>query len=195
MFSQSLSTLLILFFPILALHSDFCPSWANHPRSQLDLHDGIHALGTRLAKIILFIYLIVSRIPPGQGDRWRVHHGNVSLPLRKVGYLAGCPSSILENWKPIFLALHARAAWTQDGHRHQSLHHLMEVSRTLADPSFIVFCCIFADLFLAACPHLHIRYRGYWSHRSSSGARGGQCGSLLNSRPSSHGCSDDWHWG
>ena len=23
----------------------------------------------------------------------------------------------------------------------------MEVSRTLADPSFIVFCCVFADLF------------------------------------------------
>ena len=61
--------------------------------------------------------------------------------------MAGCPSSILENWKPIFLALHARAAWSQDGHRHQSLHHLMEVSRTLADPSFIVFCCVFADLF------------------------------------------------
>ena len=60
--------------------------------------------------------------------------------------MAGLPSAMLDNWKSIFLALHARAAWCQDGHRHQSLSHLMEVSRTLADPSFTVFACVFADM-------------------------------------------------
>ena len=65
---------------------------------------------------------------------------------RKVGYLSATPGALLENWASIFKALHARAAWCQHGHRHHTLAHLMEISRSLADPAFVVFSCVFSDL-------------------------------------------------
>ena len=65
---------------------------------------------------------------------------------RKVGYLSGTPGALLENYASVFQALHARSAWCQQGHRHQTLAHLMEVSRSLADPAFVVFACLFSDI-------------------------------------------------
>ena len=63
-----------------------------------------------------------------------------------MGYLSGTPGALLENLKVVMASLHARVAWVQDGHRHYSLDHLLEVGKTLADMSFIAFSCVFHDI-------------------------------------------------
>lgn len=65
---------------------------------------------------------------------------------RKIGHLSGTPGAILENFKVILGGLHARVAWAQNGHRNQSLEHLLGISRALTDISFVVFGCVFADI-------------------------------------------------
>ena len=65
---------------------------------------------------------------------------------RKVGYLSGTPGLILENLKKVVGGLHVRVAWNQEGHRNQSIEHLMRLSRTVCDVSFIIFACILADI-------------------------------------------------
>jgi hypothetical protein len=46
----------------------------------------------------------------------------------------------------ITATLHARVAWVQGNHRHYSLSHLMSLSKSLTDLSFVVFACIFSDV-------------------------------------------------
>ena len=74
--------------------------------------------------------------------------GSVRAPggTRKVGYLSGTPSSILENLPNIMAALHARIKWVQMGHSAQTLSHLMELGNSLASVPFVVFCIVFTDL-------------------------------------------------
>lgn len=57
-------------------------------------------------------------------------------------------------------AMHARVAWVQEGHRHQSLGHLADVSRTLADVSFVVFACIFTDVLRAGLKPFTLQVQG-----------------------------------
>lgn len=79
---------------------------------------------------------------------------------RKIGYLSGTPGALLENYKLVMGGLHARAAWSQQGHRHQSLAHMMELSRTLADVSFVVFCCVFTDIMRLALRPFVLQVQG-----------------------------------
>ena len=57
----------------------------------------------------------------------RPHQMRAPGGTRKVGYLSGTPGALLENLKVVMASLHARVAWVQDGHRHYSLDHLLEV--------------------------------------------------------------------
>ena len=57
-------------------------------------------------------------------------------------------------------ALHARVAWVQEGHRHQTLVHLADVSRTLADVSFVVFTCVFSDVLREGLRPLTLQVQG-----------------------------------
>ncbi len=65
---------------------------------------------------------------------------------RKIVYLSGTPSSIVENYRIITAALHGRVAWVQAGHRHQSLSYLFELGRTLSDPTFVTFTLLLSDI-------------------------------------------------
>ena len=73
---------------------------------------------------------------------------NIRAPggTRKIAYLSGTPSSLIENYRLIIASLHGRIAWVQQGHRHQKLDHLLEVGRKLSDPSFVVFLTLFTDV-------------------------------------------------
>ena len=65
---------------------------------------------------------------------------------RKIVYLSGTPSSIVENYRVIIAALHGRVAWVQAGHRHQSLGYLHELGRSLSDPMFVTFVLLLSDI-------------------------------------------------
>ena len=93
----------------------------------------------------------------GEGDLlWRgvskvlgeQHVGRIRTPgaTRKVGYLSGTPGTILENLKVLVASLHARVAWSQDGHRHHSVADLTRVCREVTDISFVTFGCVFKDI-------------------------------------------------
>ncbi len=73
---------------------------------------------------------------------------NIRAPggTRKVGYLAGTPGSVLENYRTIVASMHARAKWVQQGHSSQSLGHILDVSRTLSDVSFLTFLLVLSDI-------------------------------------------------
>ena len=58
---------------------------------------------------------------------------------RKIVFLSGTPGNLLKNFKVIVAALHARLAWCQEGHRNQSMEHLLSLGRTMGDEAFCVF--------------------------------------------------------
>lgn len=65
---------------------------------------------------------------------------------RKIGYLAGTPSSILSNLKTIVAALHARIKWCQMGHSKQTVTGMLELGNELASVPYVVFACTFNDI-------------------------------------------------
>ena len=65
---------------------------------------------------------------------------------RKVGYLAGTPGSVLQNYKAIIGSIHARLAWISEGRSVQTISHLSQVCRILTDASFIAFSAFLDDL-------------------------------------------------
>ena len=65
---------------------------------------------------------------------------------RKVGYLAGTPGSVLQNYKAIIGSIHARLAWISEGRSSQTISHLSQVCRILTDASFIAFSAFLDDL-------------------------------------------------
>ncbi len=65
---------------------------------------------------------------------------------RKVGYLAGTPGSVLQNYKAIIGSIHARLEWISAGRSVQTLSHLAQVCRILTDVSFIAFSAFLDDL-------------------------------------------------
>ena len=89
-----------------------------------------------------------------------------------MGYLSGTPGALLENWASVLQALHARSAWCQHGHRHQTLAHLMEVSRSLADPAFVVFTCVFSDLLCSGVRPFVLQVQGVMAPSAFKRAQG-----------------------
>ena len=65
---------------------------------------------------------------------------------RKIAYLSGTPSSIVENYRIILAALHGRVAWVKAGHRNQSITSLEELGQTLSDPKFVSFTLLLSDI-------------------------------------------------
>ena len=65
---------------------------------------------------------------------------------RKVGYLAGTPGSVLQNYKAIIGSIHARLAWISQGRSVQTKTHVSQVCRILTDASFIAFSAFLDDL-------------------------------------------------
>jgi len=65
---------------------------------------------------------------------------------RKIGYLSGVPSSILNNLKVIIAAIHARVKWCQMGHSRQTVGELLRLGNELASVQFTVFACTFSDI-------------------------------------------------
>ena len=58
---------------------------------------------------------------------------------RKIVYLSGSPSSIIENYRIIIASLHGRVAWIQEGHSSQKIGHVLDLANTLSDPQFVSF--------------------------------------------------------
>jgi len=73
---------------------------------------------------------------------------NIRAPggTRKIVYLSGSPSSIIENYRIIMASLHGRVAWVQQGHSTQKIGHLLELARTLSDPQFVTFTLLLSDI-------------------------------------------------
>ena len=64
---------------------------------------------------------------------------------RKVVYLAGVPSNLIDNFKLYNGGLHARLAWAQEGKSSQTVASLIGAGRRLASVSFVVFLTLFQD--------------------------------------------------
>ena len=65
---------------------------------------------------------------------------------RKVGYLAGTPGSVLQNYKAVICSVHARLELVRGKQSVQTLTHLADICRVLTDVSFIAFSAFFDDL-------------------------------------------------
>lgn len=65
---------------------------------------------------------------------------------RKVGFLAGTPGSVLQNYKAVIGSMHARLEWISAGRSVQTLTNIAEVCRILTDVSFIAFSAFLDDL-------------------------------------------------
>ena len=67
---------------------------------------------------------------------------------RKVVYLAGVPSCLVENFKLVMTGLWARLAWKQAGHSSQSIQHILHVARRMSSFRFVVVMLLTHDILL-----------------------------------------------
>lgn len=66
---------------------------------------------------------------------------------RKVAYLSGVPGSLVDNFGVLLKSLWARVAWAQAGHSAQTIAHLLDVGRRLADPKTLTVMMLAHDIF------------------------------------------------
>jgi hypothetical protein len=78
--------------------------------------------------------------------------GSIRAPggTRKIGYLSKTPGAVLEHFKMLVATLHARVAWSQEGHRHHPIYSLQDMARQITDVSFVTLGCVFKDILQAS---------------------------------------------